>query len=498
MQSNIVFIDPKICRENLSVLKSIFDKHGITFWLSYGTCLGAIREGGFIAHDDDIDLDTYLQDRKRIMAIMPELKAQGFELIFVDKVRLQITRKGFDIDIYSCSKFSSKKLKMSGWLCGYELIETDFFSELKTIDFLGEEYKVPKEPIDYLIYLYGESWQKPIKNFWDRYSKDPQNLSLDLEICRENLKLIKSVLQDKHGIKFWLAEETCRDALLSTSNLIGECLTINTHLEDKGKILEILPELNQCGFETIKVSYVKFTYEYNLSLAIQLQRKNQLIKIDFVRSSNFSGRLRRIYWFYGKKSFDVNFFEKLETVVFLGEQYYVPSYPIKYLTSLYGSIWKKQEFNQLDRETRISLLTQILQEEKQIKLPCLERWMRFWEPENSLIRDGDMFTVKEFDQSLRKGMIVLTRRRDANEGQALDQLSLERIVEVRSDNQVCLTSDFYTQVNTSCKASDLIGHVISFRSRILGLTIPLDSKVIQSIFSFIMSSLRRLRSFKKF
>ena len=29
----------EIARENLSLLKSILDKHGITFWLAWGTCL---------------------------------------------------------------------------------------------------------------------------------------------------------------------------------------------------------------------------------------------------------------------------------------------------------------------------------------------------------------------------------------------------------------------------------------------------------------------------
>ena len=62
----------------LDMLKAVDDlcrKHNITYTLYCGTLLGAIRHGGFIPWDDDIDLAMPLEDYKRFLKVAHELPA---------------------------------------------------------------------------------------------------------------------------------------------------------------------------------------------------------------------------------------------------------------------------------------------------------------------------------------------------------------------------------------------------------------------------------------
>ena len=56
----------------LKVIDRICRKHKIPYWLSSGTALGAVRHGGFIPWDDDLDLEIYRKDYKRLLKVLFE------------------------------------------------------------------------------------------------------------------------------------------------------------------------------------------------------------------------------------------------------------------------------------------------------------------------------------------------------------------------------------------------------------------------------------------
>lgn len=63
-------VHQKKCVEALEILNEVCKRHNITFYLIAGSTLGAVRHGGFIPWDDDIDIGLKRNDWYRLRKIL--------------------------------------------------------------------------------------------------------------------------------------------------------------------------------------------------------------------------------------------------------------------------------------------------------------------------------------------------------------------------------------------------------------------------------------------
>ena len=163
---NQLHLNLEVASENLILIKTVLDKHKVTFWLVYGTLLGAIREGAFIRHDTDTDLGVYISDRSRLIEALRELLENGFELIRTkcpdDLVTIMKDDEYVDIGIYRLDKDKCGKY-FYVYQNNREYIPS--FEELSTFSFIKHNFKIPYNSAMLLERWYGKTWKFPQKNF---------------------------------------------------------------------------------------------------------------------------------------------------------------------------------------------------------------------------------------------------------------------------------------------------------------------------------------------
>ncbi|WP_373079634.1 LicD family protein [Fusobacterium varium] len=159
--------------KTLILIDKIFKEVNIEYWLDTSTLLGAIREKKFIKGDNDLGLGINIKDYS--MIIPKKLKENGILLLreyLVDNGNYGREQtyiyKGVEIDIfYHTINMKNKTTKYHSFISNgnsnnYLVKEALFpFEGLVKIDFLGKEYNVPKNYIEYTKVKYGEDFMIP-------------------------------------------------------------------------------------------------------------------------------------------------------------------------------------------------------------------------------------------------------------------------------------------------------------------------------------------------
>ena len=164
-------------------MKEVCDRNGLQFLLFFGTLLGAVREHGFITHDEDIDLVMMKSDMPAFLAMLFELREVGFELARYERRGfLSIIRKGEYIDMYF---FAPYKKDASLMHCCMDICEKKYLEEVAPMEFLGNTYLAPIESEEYLTHQYGNNWRIPSAKFEFNLSKSARLKQLIIMYIKE-------------------------------------------------------------------------------------------------------------------------------------------------------------------------------------------------------------------------------------------------------------------------------------------------------------------------
>ena len=72
MSEEIIDNSKEVAHRILQAFDTFAKAHDLTYWIGYGTLLGAARHKGFIPWDDDIDLVMPIEEYQKLIAIFKE------------------------------------------------------------------------------------------------------------------------------------------------------------------------------------------------------------------------------------------------------------------------------------------------------------------------------------------------------------------------------------------------------------------------------------------
>lgn len=179
-------ITPDLIDRCLRYVAGTLERRGIDYRITYGTLLGAVRDGDVIAWDHDFDIQIGHERMFDVLALNDEIAADGFafrptrmpaqalainpgNLSVFWNCALGIWFRGTKVgDIYVFFPFADGVLRRfdfenEAYWCPHSSFPAWFVEGSARVTLRGREYPTFRAPEKFLAGVYGEDWQTPYR-----------------------------------------------------------------------------------------------------------------------------------------------------------------------------------------------------------------------------------------------------------------------------------------------------------------------------------------------